>query len=990
MSIDRPRPRRRLKLHVLISVVLFHFARVTVAVPIIALPINSQVPPVARAGKPYHFIFAESTFARNCSILNYTIDHGPAWLHLDSTSRTLFGTPDPAKLGPFKFDLTASDDSGASSDSVTFIVSDTPGPALGKPIAQQLASFGRTSDQTSLLLHPGDPFSVAFGFDTFTNTSPSTNYYALCANNTPLPSWIKFNPADLSFAGTATQSDSPNELQQSVDIRLTASDVAGFSGAIASFHIIVELHEFTFGSQELLIKATSQQPISYNGLQTALTLDGKPVKPTDLKNVSLVGPEWLSVDLSTLQISGIPPKDIKTQTVPIIAEDLYGDVANSTLLLSTGPSSSVLIGDMPALHATIGAQFSYAFSRNTLAMQNSTITMDLGNASSWLQFDPDSLTLSGFIPADLHPQMYTLGLTATLGQSTDSTEAHLYVQSQGGPSAAPSSTALPAPTSTTSTNNPTVSAASGTGNGSVGSDATKVVAAVVLPIVGLVALLLLCIWLHRKKRKKSNGGKEKKSLMSRFRSGNTRDEEAHDSEGVFQQLRPSSRHWSLPRINPQAGMFSIPLPRNRQSMLHSPEAMEKTAARASRTNPIEESEWETILPEPKEKAPKTPNSRKSRDQPGSSRVTIHGPQSLIKSAKNGNQSRRSMRQLIGHPNGPPPMYGLGHGRGNWGCGPLYGPLESQHAPEYGAQNDSGIGKEFIGTNGRYQLEWPNATAVRNPRHFQQRSEGWSTLESGLSSSGSSGSICHGSCFQHSQFAAPEFRSPPITGRKTYLVGNTSSGIESSANSEPSFDPRSHAACQDAQPGEHLLNTLNVPPKIPPRSSQRLSSWTYDLEPEDRRIAVGFSTAPRGSLSAQRKGQMIQQGMTPIANHTYRVINRFQSANTLASNSLFEDTEEVDHGSTNNGDIWEDELPDEHGQKVWRKADEASSSSPAAANGSRLSTQRLGHLMGQYRERHGNDLTIGKAGKRTVSVENKVDVAKGLTGNKSFKGTMAFP
>ena len=59
----------------------------------------------------------------------------------------------------------------------------------------------------------------------------------------------------------------------------------------------------------------------------------------------------------------------------------------------------------------------------------------------------------------------------------------------------------------------------------------------------------------------------------------------------------------------------------------------------------------------------------------------------------------------------------------------------------------------------------------------------------------------------------EFRSPPITGRKLFLAGNPSSGIDSSAIVELSSDPRSHTADQDDRPGEHLLETLNVPPNM---------------------------------------------------------------------------------------------------------------------------------------------------------------------------------
>lgn len=984
----------RLRCSLLIAVL--QFPGTTTATPILALPINSQVPPIARVGEPYSFVFAASTFSGNSSALQYATNHTPTWLQLDGPNRAFSGTPPAGSLGPLNFSLVASDSSGSATDSVVFIVLEDAGPSLGKSIAQQLPEFGNTSGPDTLVLYPASALSLRFDPDTFTNTDSSTDYSALCANNTPLPSWISFEPANLSFSGTSPHFDSPDELPQDFDIHLTASDIAGFSAAVATFHITIGLHELTFSSQQFIINATSTQPIAYEGLQDALTLDGSIIKPSDLKNISTDAPEWLSIDVASLQISGIAPNNLMPQAFTVTAEDVYGDFAETTIYLSTGSPASLIVGEIPTLYAQIGQKFSHTFSRTHFPMPNVSIALDMGNASSWLQFDSNSLTVFGVAPTDLSPQADTLNLTAAEETNTASVIVCLDVVSANqGPLPSPSSTVQSSPSSTSNGEGSASATAVSDTSSNMNSENQKVAAAAILPIIGVLALLF-CIWLVRKRRKTLGDGGEQKSLMRRFRPPEMIIGEPEDFERRSRRSRPTSRRWSLPRVELSVPVFTIPLDRNRHSQLGSSERGAKDCNQNFWDPTIKDSEHEGALSRKKSLSPRKLASRKFKAHPDMpSKSLIVGSKKPARSRPAITQTRRVIAGMTGRVSARPSLHGLGHGRGTPIPCVLQELAENQRTSNLDS-HDSGIGKEDIDRNGHFALKIPSAAGLRPARHVHSPSDEYYTTDSNATS-------CPGSTSAHSEDLDP--RRPNLSKSKarngiddgTVRLVNTSpdhavvtqlqSDTTSSATKRDTTSlMRKRDSCFHNRRG-----VSNDSTNLASRSLQRLSSWTYDLNTEDYRSGLGFSTIPRGSLSAQRKGQMMQMGIGSLASHTYRIANRFQSVNSLATDPRFEDPDETENSSTNNTDsIWEDDEPDEYGNKIWRKAEEGSTTS-YGGRGSRLSMQRLSYLMRQHRERsQDGELTLGNTGKKPVSVQNDMDVARGMLGSKSLKGTLAFP
>lgn len=117
------------------------YGTVVVAIPTIAFPLNSQVPPVARISEPFSYTFSISTFSSTLPI-TYNLSNGPSWLSLGSSTRTLFGTPSIADAGMgavtgISINITASNSSGSITDYATLVISKNPAPVVSIPLSVQ-------------------------------------------------------------------------------------------------------------------------------------------------------------------------------------------------------------------------------------------------------------------------------------------------------------------------------------------------------------------------------------------------------------------------------------------------------------------------------------------------------------------------------------------------------------------------------------------------------------------------------------------------------------------------------------------------------------------------------------------------------------------------------------------------------------------------------------------------------------------------------------
>ncbi|ETI23618.1 hypothetical protein G647_05420 [Cladophialophora carrionii CBS 160.54] len=473
------------------------------AAPQLAFPINSQVPPVAYVSEPYDFVFSEITFLSSAPQISYTITNSPKWLDLDSAARKFSGVPDADEVGAATFQLVASDSTGQTSTSVTFVVAESPELHIDAPILPQLERNGPTSSPNSLLAHPEEPFNFSFGEDTFRGAAFATRYYAVSADDTPLPSWVHFDDSRLSFSGTTPALVSNLARSQTYGLRLIASNVPGFAEAAIDFNIVISRRVFGFSTASQNITVSPDVPFQSASFRSFLSLDGQVVADNQVASVDADVPTWVSFDKSQLSLSGTPGISANA-TITISVTDVYGDIARATVFLQSSAARSELLGTLAVVNVTAGEYFSYTLATPSLS-HTSRATADLGDAQGWLNFDSLSRTLSGHVPLDLNAQ--TLYIRIAFQETTSTATGDVVLQVVQG-------TRATGVTSTQVSKTQTLPQASVTSEDPVPATGSRnqkptnghtlhLILAIVFSVFGasLVLLLLLCC-LRRKKHSK--------------------------------------------------------------------------------------------------------------------------------------------------------------------------------------------------------------------------------------------------------------------------------------------------------------------------------------------------------------------------------------------------------------------------------------------------------------------------------------------------------
>jgi len=200
--------------------------------PTIAFPIADQS---ATENTAFNFTVGANVFADQDvgDTLTYSAQLAggaplPAWLSFNPATRSFSGTPAAGDIGNITVLVTASDSSGGSiSDSFNLVINNTnDAPVLVTPPANQTA-------------FEDAPFSVTFPAAMFSDADAGTTllYSAQLSNGSPLPSWLVFDAATLTFSGTPAQADIGN-----LSIQIIASD--GIANATATFALaVVEVND---------------------------------------------------------------------------------------------------------------------------------------------------------------------------------------------------------------------------------------------------------------------------------------------------------------------------------------------------------------------------------------------------------------------------------------------------------------------------------------------------------------------------------------------------------------------------------------------------------------------------------------------------------------------------------------------------------------------------------------------------------------------------
>ncbi|KAK3697690.1 phosphate system positive regulatory protein pho81 [Vermiconidia calcicola] len=392
--------------------VLSVFVATSKAIPEVAFPFNSQVPTVARVGRPYEFQFSASTFAPDTSSFTYSLVNQPTWLSLDSATRTLFGAPSSADVGASSFTLMAADSSGATQLSCTLVVSSDPAPDMQWDIRDQLAeSANLSSSQPPVAtILPSSAFHFQFRQDSFIDiVQRKLRYYATLTDHTPLPSWLLFNPDSLTFSGIAPQLSA---FPQSWNIELIASDVKGFAGATASFTLAVGTQQLVFVPEEQTVSITTGKHLAYTALKETLFLNGNNLDLGSIQEAQASGPPWLRFDRDTLLLEGTVPEDARDQNVTVTVVNKLGNEATALIVLVSG-DRSLFTGTVGTVRAQSGETFTYRFADDLFTDQDVDLRVTLPATARWLSFDPTTRALSGKVPTETIATTIQATLTAT-------------------------------------------------------------------------------------------------------------------------------------------------------------------------------------------------------------------------------------------------------------------------------------------------------------------------------------------------------------------------------------------------------------------------------------------------------------------------------------------------------------------------------------------------------------------------------------------------
>ena len=265
------------------------------------ISLASQLGQPARANQDFSFTFSPSTFSTNTSSTStiiYTATPLPAWLSFDSTARTFSGRPEPQDQGTTSVGVTASSVQGGTIGRDTFdlIVTNKPGNiSLSLPIEQQLTS----NDSAITSAYPYDvdsiyypgvrvppswSFSLGFQSYTFANPNGAKVYYsANMMDGSPLPSWLYFNNASVTFDGVAPSLSKTQVFQ----VVLAGADVVGFQDIRESFNITISPRNFTTvsGARPALNVTADGRPLNATVNVADIhdwLVDGKPLEQGDI------------------------------------------------------------------------------------------------------------------------------------------------------------------------------------------------------------------------------------------------------------------------------------------------------------------------------------------------------------------------------------------------------------------------------------------------------------------------------------------------------------------------------------------------------------------------------------------------------------------------------------------------------------------------------------------------------------------------------------
>ncbi|CAK7273239.1 polarity establishment/cellular polarization [Sporothrix epigloea] len=488
------------------------FFKLVSSSPTVSFPINAQVPPVARIASSFSFVFAENTFtsvetASSATAMTYSLVDPPSWLSINSSERWLHGSPQDSDVPAgtvvgINFGLMATDDTGSTTSNVTLVVSRNSAPTVEIPIAQQLANSGLSySEPSSILSYPNTYFNISFSPSSF--SQPGLNYYAVSGDNSPLPSWISFDPSTLRFSGTSPPSDSLIEPPQTFDFQLIASDVTGFSAAFIGFSIVVGSREITADNPTVVLKATVGKELVYNGLQNGMKIDGQVAGPSNLTAKVSPGsspPDWLTFDTTTWELHGTPPSSAQNSAFSIFFFDALADSFNVTFQVDIDENGTIFRNTLPDMQAQRGSEFRLYLAPYLVQTDGVMVDVQTKPQTDWFHFNTSTFVVSCNVPISETASSVSVSVRATLDSSKATESETFMLQIMPGTSSNNATTSTSATTSQTSATSVTAATTEPSS-----TRRNTILLAVLIPVLLLflvLAVLVSCYCQRRRQKRR--------------------------------------------------------------------------------------------------------------------------------------------------------------------------------------------------------------------------------------------------------------------------------------------------------------------------------------------------------------------------------------------------------------------------------------------------------------------------------------------------------
>ncbi|AVH63458.1 putative Ig domain-containing protein [Nostoc sp. 'Peltigera membranacea cyanobiont' N6] len=302
----------------------------------------------------FNFTIPENTFididAGDTLTYTATLENGnplPSWLSFNTATRNFSGIPTVDNLGNQNIKVTAKDISGDEvSDVFTLTVASFNNvPIVDRAIADQKATAKTTFNFTI----PENTFSDVDVQDVLT-------YTATLDNGDPLPSWLSFNPNELTFSGTPT-----NENVGSLNIKVTATDPA-----LAQVSDVFALTVAKANNAPIVDRAIADQKATAETIFN-FTIPENTFSDVDLEDTLTYTatldngdplPSWLTFNANKRTFSGIPTNNnLGSLNIKVTATDPLGAGVSDDFALTVAQKTTFSIQAISLLTRITGDVF---------------------------------------------------------------------------------------------------------------------------------------------------------------------------------------------------------------------------------------------------------------------------------------------------------------------------------------------------------------------------------------------------------------------------------------------------------------------------------------------------------------------------------------------------------------------------------------------------------------------------------------------------------